>query len=137
MLQISSTLSLPLSEIDISAIRSQGAGGQNVNKVASAIHLRFDIQASSLPDRYKTRLLNLRDKRITTDGVIVIKSQEHRSQERNRAEAYDRLRQLILSVTIVKLPRKPTKPSRGQIRRRLEDKKQRSDLKASRKPVEE
>jgi ribosome-associated protein len=137
MLQISSTLSLPLSEIDISAIRSQGAGGQNVNKVASAIHLRFDIQASSLPDRYKTRLLNLRDKRITADGVIVIKSQEHRSQERNRAEAFDRLRQLILSVTIVKLPRKPTKPSRGQIRRRLEDKKQRSDLKASRKPVEE
>ncbi len=137
MLQISSTLSLPLSEIDISAIRSQGAGGQNVNKVASAIHLRFDIQASSLPDRYKTRLLNLRDKRITTEGVIVIKSQEHRSQERNRAEALDRLRVLILSVTIVQLPRKPTKPSRGQIRRRLEDKKQRSDLKASRKPVEE
>jgi ribosome-associated protein len=137
MLQISNTLSLPLSEIDISAIRSQGAGGQNVNKVASAIHLRFDIQASSLPDRYKTRLLNLRDKRITTEGVIVIKSQEHRSQERNRAEAYDRLRQLILSVTIVKLPRKLTQPSRGQIRRRLEDKKQRSDLKASRKPVEE
>jgi ribosome-associated protein len=137
MLQISNTLSLPLSEIDISAIRSQGAGGQNVNKVASAIHLRFDIQASSLPDRYKTRLLNLRDKRITTEGVIVIKSQEHRSQERNRAEAYDRLRQLILSVTIVALPRKPTKPSKGQIRRRLEEKKQRSDLKASRKPVEE
>ncbi len=137
MLQISSILSLPLSEIDISAIRSQGAGGQNVNKVASAIHLRFDIQASSLPDRYKTRLLNLRDKRITTEGVIVIKSQEHRSQDRNRAEALDRLRVLILSVTIVKLPRKPTKPSRGQIRRRLEDKKQRSDLKASRKPVEE
>ncbi len=137
MLQISNTLSLPLSEIDISAIRSQGAGGQNVNKVASAIHLRFDIQASSLPDRYKTRLLNLRDKRITTEGIIVIKSQEHRSQERNRAEAYDRLRQLILSVTIVVLPRKLTKPSKGQIRRRLEEKKQRSDLKASRKPVEE
>lgn len=137
MFQISNKLSIPLSEIDISAIRSQGAGGQNVNKVASAIHLRFDIQASSLPDRYKTRLLNLRDKRITSEGVIVIKSQEHRSQERNRAEAYDRLRQLILSVTIVKLPRKLTQPSQGQIRRRLEDKKQRSELKASRKPVEE
>ncbi len=137
MFQISNTLSLPLTEIDISAIRSQGAGGQNVNKVASAIHLRFDIQASSLPDRYKTRLLNLRDKRITSEGVIVIKSQEHRSQERNRAEAFDRLRQLILSVTIVKLPRKLTQPSPGQIRRRLKDKKQRSDLKASRKPIEE
>ncbi len=137
MLQISNQLSIPLSEIEISAIRSQGAGGQNVNKVASAIHLRFDIHASSLPDRYKTRLLNLRDKRITTDGVIVIKSQEHRSQERNRAEAYDRLRQLILSITTIKLPRKLTQPSRSQIRHRLEEKKHRSELKASRKPVEE
>ena len=91
MFQISRTLSLPLNEIEISAIRSQGAGGQNVNKVASAIHLRFDINASSLPDRYKERLLNLRDRRITNDGVIVLKSQEHRSQERNRAEAFNRL----------------------------------------------
>jgi ribosome-associated protein len=137
MFQICRTLSLPLNEIEISAIRSQGAGGQNVNKVASAIHLRFDINASSLPDRYKERLLNLRDRRITNDGVIVLKSQEHRSQERNRAEAFNRLRALILSVAIVALPRKLTKPSRGQERRRLEDKKHRSDVKALRKSVEE
>jgi ribosome-associated protein len=136
MFQISKNLSLPLGEIDISAIRSQGAGGQNVNKVASAIHLRFDLQASSLPDRYKDRLMQLRDRRITSEGIIIIKSQEHRSQERNREEAYDRLRSLILSVAIVILPRKLTKPSKGQNRRRLEDKKKRSQMKALRKIVE-
>jgi ribosome-associated protein len=86
MFQVSKNISLPLSEIEISAIRSQGAGGQNVNKVASAIHLRFDISASSLPEHYKVRLLKLRDRRITTEGVVVIKSQEHRSQERNRED---------------------------------------------------
>jgi ribosome-associated protein len=136
MFQISKNLSIPASEIDISAIRSQGAGGQNVNKVATAIHLRFDIMASSLPDWYKERLLQLRDRRITTEGVVVIKSQEHRSQERNRDEAYDRLRSLILSVAVVVLPRKLTKPSRGQNRRRLEDKKRQSQIKALRKEVE-
>jgi ribosome-associated protein len=103
MLQVSKNISLPLGEIEISAIRSQGAGGQNVNKVASAIHLRFDIPASSLPEHYKARLLNLRDRRITTEGVVVIKSQEHRSQERNREEALDRLRSLILSVAVVSI----------------------------------
>ena len=136
MFQISKNLSIPDSEIDISAIRSQGAGGQNVNKVATAIHLRFDIMASSLPDWYKERLLQLRDRRITTEGVVVIKSQEHRSQERNRDEAFDRLRSLILSVAVVVLPRKLTKPSRGQNRRRLEEKKRQSQIKALRKVVE-
>ena len=136
MFEISKNISITLSEIDISAIRSQGAGGQNVNKVATAIHLRFDIIASSLPDRYKERLIQLRDRRITTEGVVVIKSQEHRSQERNRAEALDRLRSLILSVAGVVLPRKLRTPSQGQNRRRLEEKKRRSQMKALRKIVE-
>ena len=137
MFQISDTLSLSLSEIEISAIRSQGAGGQNVNKVASAIHLRFDIQASSLPDRYKERLLKLRDRRITTEGVVIIKAQEHRSQAQNRFDALDRLRNLIVSVTVVVLPRVLRQPSRGQERRRLAEKKRRSEIKALRKIVAE
>jgi ribosome-associated protein len=137
MLQISNHLSIPLREIDLSAIRSQGAGGQNVNRVATAIHLRFDIMASSLPDRSKDRLMNLRDRRITSEGVIVIKSQAHRSQERNRAEALDRLRLLILATTIVVLPRKLRTPSKGQERRRLEDKKRQAQVKASRKGIED
>lgn len=137
MFQISDTLGLSLSEIEISAIRSQGAGGQNVNKVASAIHLRFDIQASSLPDRYKERLLKLRDRRITTEGVVIIKAQEHRSQAQNRSDALDRLRNLIVSVTVVVLPRVLRQPSQGQERRRLAEKKRRSEIKALRKIVAE
>jgi ribosome-associated protein len=136
MFEISKSISIPLGEIDISAIRSQGAGGQNVNKVATAIHLRFDIQASSLPDWYKERLLKLNDRRLTNEGVIVIKSQEHRSQERNRSEALDRLKALILSVAVIVLPRKIRKPSKSQDRRRLEAKKHRSQMKALRKVVE-
>ncbi len=144
MFQISKNISLPLGEIEISAIRSQGAGGQNVNKVASAIHLRFDIVASSLPEHYKARLLKLRDssacakgdRRITAEGIVVIKSQEHRSQKRNREEAFDRLRSLILSVAVVVLPRKIRPPSVGQHRRRLESKKRRSEIKELRRSVE-
>ena len=105
--------------------------------MASAIHLRFDIQASSLPDRYKERLLKLRDKRITTEGVVVIKAQEHRSQSQNRSDAIDRLRHLILSVTVVVLPRVLRQPSQGQERRRLDEKKRRSQIKILRKVVED
>lgn len=119
------------------AVRAQGAGGQNINKVASAIHLRFDIRASSLPEVYKERLLHLRDRRITADGVIIIKAQQHRSQELNREEALRQLQALIERATVVKKKRRPTQPTPSAQRRRLEHKKQRSQIKALRGRITE
>lgn len=135
MVQISNTLRIPAKEIEISAIRAQGAGGQNVNKVSSAIHLRFDIGASSLPDFYKERLLKLNDQRITKEGVVVIKAQQHRSQEKNREEALRRLQELIKSVAVPRKKRKPTKPTRSSQRKRLDSKTKRGEVKLTRAKV--
>jgi ribosome-associated protein len=116
-------------EVDISAIRAQGAGGQNVNKVSSAIHLRYDIPASSLPEDVKERLLALRDKRITAEGVLVIKAQSHRTQDMNRLDAYARLQDIVQSVALAPKPRRATRPTRASKERRLQAKSQRSAIK--------
>ena len=130
--KISNQVSIPLAEVDIQAIRAQGAGGQNVNKVSSAIHLRFDIDASSLPDIYKERLKQLSDQRISGDGVIVIKAQRFRSQDKNREDALDRLRELVKAVAATQKKRRPTKPSRNSQKKRVDRKTKHGQLKSLR-----
>ncbi|WP_417596425.1 alternative ribosome rescue aminoacyl-tRNA hydrolase ArfB [Oceanospirillum sp.] len=135
MLQISNAVTIPDEELELQAIRAQGAGGQNVNKVSSAIHLRFDIAASSLPEFYKERLLALKDSRISKEGVLVIKAQQFRTQEKNREDALQRLKALILDATKIQKARRATKPSRNSQKKRMDKKNQRGQIKSLRGKV--
>lgn len=136
MLRISNTVSIPDREIDMQAIRAQGAGGQNVNKVSTAIHLRFDIRASSLPDSYKQSLMELKDHRISSDGVIVIKAQRFRSQDKNREDALERLQALVRKAQQARKARKATRPTKASKEKRLQGKTRRGETKKLRGRVE-